>query len=266
MLYKTRTLSGHALHSLDGEIGKVKEFYFDDQHWAVRYLVADTGNWLEGRQVLISPYALGTVNAEKQQIAIDLTRKQIEDSPSMSSDEPVSRQFEVTYYAYYGWPAYWTGTYMWGPYPDIVPRREKARTSNPNGKPWNSHLRSTSAVTGYNIHAADGEIGHVEDFVIDDETWAIRYLVVDTRNLLPGKKVLISPRWIKGVSWDVSKVFVDLSRSAIKQSPEYSHESLLTRDYETRLHGHYNRRGYWIDEPVAGEQSRRSSHDKGLAP
>jgi len=117
-------------------------------------------------------------------------------------------------------------------------------------------LRSTDAVRGYCIQATDGEIGHVEDFIIDDETWAIRYLVVDTRNWWPGKKVLLSPQWIESVSWPESKVFVNLSREAIKQSPEYTEESLLTRDYETQLHRHYDRQGYWVDEPASKEHSR----------
>jgi hypothetical protein len=117
------------LNSLDGEIGKVKEFYFDDRHWTIRYLVADTGNWLTGRQVLISPYALVAVIKEEQQITIDLTKKQIEDSPSLNSDKPVSRQFEEAYYGYYGWPMYWDGPYMWGSYPYIVRDREKWRES-----------------------------------------------------------------------------------------------------------------------------------------
>jgi sporulation protein YlmC with PRC-barrel domain len=257
MLFKSKTLSGHTMHSRDGVIGKVKEFYFDDQLWAIRYLVADTGSWLTGRQVLISPYALGTVNGGKQEIAIDLTKKQIEDSPSVETDKPVSRQFEESYYAYYGWPTYWSGSYMWGPTPYIVPRHEKAKATNPGGKEWNGHLRSTSTVSGYKIHASDGEIGHVEDFLIDDETWAIRYLVVDTRNWWPGKKVLVSPKWIEGVSWDLSKVTVGLSKDAIKKSPEYSEEVLLTRDYETRLHGHYNRQGYWIGETAAKQHSHQ---------
>jgi sporulation protein YlmC with PRC-barrel domain len=257
MLVKAKTLTGYKLDSLDGEIGNVKEFYFDDQHWAIRYLVADAGNWLTGRQVLISPYALGDVIREKQRLVVELTKKQIEGSPSISSDKPVSRQFEESYYQYYGWPAYWTGTYMWGPSPYIVPRREKTRSSNPGGKAWNAHLRSTSAVSGYHIQSSDGEIGHVDDFVLDGETWAIRYLIVDTRNWWPGKKVLISPKWIESVSWDQSKVFVNLPRETVKKSPEYTEVTLLTRDYETRLHGHYNRQGYWIDESAAKERSHQ---------
>jgi hypothetical protein len=247
MLNKAKTLKGYRLHSLDGEIGKVKEFYFDDQHWTIRYLVADTGDWLTGRQVLISPYALVSVNKEEQYIAIDLTKKQIEDSPSLDSDKPVSRQFEEAYYGYYGWPMYWGGPYMWGYYPKIVRGIEKGRAVNPAGKAWDPHLRSTHAVSGHHVQASDGEIGHIEDFIIEDETWAIRYLIIGTQNWWPGKKVLVSPHWIERISWSELKVFVNLSREAIKRSPEYTEQSILTREYETGLHRHYNRKGYWID-------------------
>ena len=257
MLYTARSIKGYKLDSLDGEIGRVKEFYFDDRHWTIRYLVADTGNWLPGRQVLISPYAMVAVNTDiyKEQIEIDLTKKQIEDSPSLNSDKPVSRQFEESYYGYYGWPMYWGGPHTWGAYPYIVRDRDKWKAANQGGKKWDRHLRSTHAVSGYHLQATDGEIGHVEDFIIDDETWAIRYLLVSTLNWWPGKKVLVSPLWIERVSWDESKVFVNLSREAIKRSPEYTDEFLLTRDYEDALHQHYNRKGYWVDELVARERS-----------
>jgi len=248
MLNKAKTLKGYKLDSLDGEFGEVKEFYFDDHHWTIRYLVANTGNWLTGRQVLISPYALVAAIKAEEHIAVNLTKKQIEGSPSLNSDKPVSRQFEESYYGYYGWPMYWGGPFMWGPYPYISRDREQWKKSTQDEKAWDSHLRSTDSVQGHNIQALDGEIGHVEDFIIDDETWAIRYLIVDTRNWWPGKKVLVSPRWIERVSWSESKVFVNLSREAIKQSPEYTEESLLTRDYETGLHQHYQREGYWNDE------------------
>ena len=255
MLHKAKTLNGYRLDSLDGEIGKVKEFYFDDQHWAVRYLVVDTGNWLTSRQVLISPYALAAVNKEEQLIAIDLTKKQIEESPSLESDKPVSRQFEEDYSGYYGMPMYWGGPYMWGAYPDIVRDRTQWKESAQNEKVWDAHLRSTQDVGGHHIQATDGEIGHVEDFVIDDETWAIRYLIVDTKNWWPGRKVLVSPQWIERVSWNESKVFINLSREAIKQSPEYTEESLLTRDYETALHEYYDRPEYWVNGLLPGSVS-----------
>ena len=246
MLNKIKILKGYRLDGLDGEIGKVKEFYFDDTYWTIRYLVADTGNWLSDRQVLISPHALLAVNKEEQNIAINLTKKQIEDSPSWDSDKLVSRQFEKDYYGYYGWPAYWSGPYEWGSYPSIVRDREKWNLSTQSEKDWDPHLRSTNVVSGYHIQATDGEIGNVEDFIIDDETWAIRYLIINTQNWWPGKEILVSPKWIDRVSWNESKVFVNLTREAIKQSPEYKEESLLTRDYEIGLHKYYNRQGYWV--------------------
>ena len=256
MLSKAKTLQGYSLQNTDGEtIGKVKEFYFDDRHWTVRYLVANTGNWLTGRQILISPYALVAVNNDHQNIVTGLTKKQIEDSPSLDSDKPVSHQFEQAYYGYYGWPIYWSGAYAWGPSPYLVRDPEQWKTATRREKGWDPHLRSTYSVSGHHIQALDGEVGHVADFIIDDETWAIRYLIVDTHNWWPGKKVLVSPQWIERVSWGERKVFVNLSREAIKQSPEYTDESLPTRDYEAELYLHYNRLGYWINEPADKQHS-----------
>jgi hypothetical protein len=248
MLNKAKTLQGYKLHSRDGVVGTVDEFFFDDNHWTVRYLVADTGNWLTGRQVLISPYALTSVHPEGQYITVDLTKKQIEESPSLDSDKPVSRQFEESYYNYYGWPMYWGGPFMWGSYPNLIRERADWRESNQGAKAWDPHLRSTTDVTNHHIQAIDGEIGHVEDFILDDETWAIRYMLVNTNNWLPGKHVLISPRWIERVSWTEMKVFIGLTRDAIENSPAFTPQNLLTREYETDLHRHYDRHGYWLDE------------------
>ncbi len=247
MLTNAKTLQRYTLNSLDGEIGTVSEFYFDDRHWTIRYLVADTGSWLTDRQVLISPYALAAVNKNDRSITIALTKKQIENGPSLDSDTPVSRQFEEAYYGYYGWPAYWSGAYIWGYYPHIERGRKNWRASAQNMDPWDPHLRSVRDVSGYHIHSIDGEIGHVEDFVIDDSTWTIRYFAIDTQNWWPGKKVLISPKSIERVSWRESNVFVNLSRETVKLSPEYSEESLLTRDYDTGQHRHYHRQGYWVE-------------------
>ena len=217
MLDQIKTIKGYKLNTLDGEIGKIKEFYFDDQYWAIRYLVGDTGNWLMDRQVLISPHALSGVNKDAQTINVNLTEKQIQYSPYIGSDETVSRQFEETYYDYYAWPYYWSGPYMWGyyPYPHMMRNPEELPKSNLGGKKWGSHLRSSGTVIGYDIQAKDGEIGHVADFIIDDKTWAIRYLIVDTPNSQAGKMVLVSPRWIKRVSWEKSALFLNLSRATI---------------------------------------------------
>lgn len=248
MLNKLKTIIGYKLDALDGEIGNVKEFYFDDRHWTIRYLVADTGNWLPGRKVLIAPHVLNRVAKEAKHLVVDLAKQQIENGPSLDSHKPVSLQHEEDYYAHYGWPMYWSGASVWGETPYIERDRNKWGQFIRGAKGWDRHLRSTHEVTGYHLEALDGEIGHVEDFVIDDETWSIRYLIVATKNWWPGKKVLVSPQWIERVSWDESKVFINLSRHAIQESPEYTEASLLNRDYEIGLHGHYHRKGYWIDE------------------
>ncbi len=251
MLIAAKTLKGYKLHSLDGDIGSAREFYFDDRYWTVRYLVADTGNWLTGKHVLLSPYALDRVDPDKEQVMINLTKEKISASPALSTDKPVSKQFEDSYYGYYGWPNYWNGPYSWGGYPYV---NRDPDTWSPPGEVtghWDHNLRSTRAVTGYHVQASDGDIGHVEDFIIDDETWAIRYLVVNTHNWMPGRHVLISPKWIDSVRWLESKVFTTLSRESVRSSPEYTSASLITRDYESRLHDSYRRQGYWVDELVA---------------
>lgn len=247
MFHSAKSLKGYQLECLDGHLGKAREFYFDDQYWTVRYLVADTGNWLTGNQVLLSPYSLVGVMSDEAKIVVNLTKKQIQESPSLDADKPVSRQFEEAYHGYYGWPHYWNGTDMWGNYPFIMRDSEQWGFPENGERAWDPHLRSTHDVSGYDILAKDGLIGHVEDFLIDDESWAIRYLVVATRNWLPGKKVLISPEWIQSVSWDDSNVTINLSREQIKDSPEFTEAELLLRDHEAELHEHYNRPGYWLD-------------------
>jgi len=251
MLIKAKALKGYTLKSIDGEIGSAKEFLFDDRFWAIRYFVANSEGWLSGKKVLISPYSLKGVNDFQEEVSVQLTRKQIQESPSIDTDEPVARQFESSYNSYYGYPDYWAGPYMWGGYSCLSRDRTRWGTTASETNGWDPHLRGTHEVTGYHILALDGEIGHVDDFIIDDETWAIRYLVVATKNWWPGKKILISPKWIENVSWEEREVAVGLSCETIKAAPEYSDESPLTRDYETGLYGHYNRAGYWVDELAA---------------
>ena len=242
MLNKATELKNYKLSCIDGEIGKVKEFYFDDNFWAIRYLIVNTGNWLTGRQVIISPYALNGVNVEDESITINLTKNQIEKSPSLLDNESISRPYEEKYCEYYKWPVYWENTNMDGTN-GLSPQENLIRT--PQAK---NHLHMASEVIGYNIQAADGEIGHVKDFIVDDETLTVRYLIVDTKNWLLGKKVLVSPKWIENVSWADSTVSINLLRETIKNSPEYTDEILVTRDYENKLYHHYNQQGYWINE------------------
>ncbi|MDQ6632608.1 MAG: PRC-barrel domain-containing protein [Verrucomicrobiota bacterium] len=243
MLRSINKLKGYRLDASDGEIGHVKEFYFDDHSWKVRYLIADTGDWLSGRKVLISPQALGAINDHDKILQVKLSREQVEKSPSIEQDKPVSRQFEQEYANYFGWPSYWLDPLAWNAVPMALPANLIPKIpEQPKGDP---HLRDTKEVTGYHLQASDGEIGHVEDFILDDEDWSIRYLVVDTRNWWPGKKVLLSPRWIKKVSWGESRVFVNTPRETIKQAPDYDPDKTIMRDYETQLFKAHDKPDYW---------------------
>ena len=238
MLYKTKTLKCYKVNNLDGEIGKVREFYFDDHLWTIRYLIADTVGWFSGTQMLISLYVLLSANKGKQNITVNLTKKQIENSPSLDSDKPVLRQFEETYHGYYGLPKYWNNHNMRGNYSNIIHDGEKLKQPFQVEEVWNPDLRNTHEMRGYHIQGIDGEIGHIEDFIIDNETWAIRYLIVDTQNWWQRKNVLISLKWIEHVSLDESKVCINLSCEVIMESSKYWEMSMLNRNYEAALHRH----------------------------
>jgi len=244
----------------DGDLGRVEEFYFDDHKWIIRYMVVDTGRWLQSRQVLISTAALKKPEWKSRAFPVNLTKQQVRNSPSIDTNKPVSRQHEADLNDFYNWPAYWgMGLEPFGsigyPVPTHLPQAAKKKKM-PFEKPPNPHLRSTCQVTGYHIQAIDGEIGQVGDFILDDETWAIRYVVVDTQNWLPGKKVLVFPSWIMRVSWDKSKVFVDLSRESVKNSPAFDPSKPVSRVYEERLFDHYGQSKYW--EAGTAEQSTLS--------
>lgn len=250
MITNIKTIRKYKLNGIVGEVGGIKEFFFDDKFWTIRYLVASTGGWLSKRQVLISPYFIIDVDHNLDLINVNLSKEEIENSPSIDTDKPVSRQFEEEYYRYYGAPLYWGGPSVWGPTTTITHNRDEWKRIKQQENSWDPNLRSTNDVAGHVIQAKDDEIGRVDDFIVDDETWTIRYLVVDTKKFLPGKKVLISPEWIGRISWEDSKVFVDLPSESIRQAPEYDKDIALTRDYESRLYEHYKKHGYWLGEPV----------------
>jgi sporulation protein YlmC with PRC-barrel domain len=257
MLRTISTLKGLTVRAIDGEIGSVYDVYFDAQHWTVRYFVVDTGTWLSGRRVLVSPMSLrNSADVVGDRLNVGLSKAQIEQAPSWDTDKPVSRQHEIAYSRYYDYPYYWTGPARWGvgwepligtapvPRPDPVEEEILARER----ESADVHLHSARDVLGYYVQAADDDVGHVEDFLVDDRTWAVRYIVVDTRNWLPGRKVVIAPGWIKTVSWDDSRVYVDLLRKEVETAPEYDPHAPLERAVESRLHEHYRRPTYWDEE------------------
>ena len=226
MLRSIEQLYGNKLGASDGDIGHVKDFYFDDRNWAIRYLVADTGLWLAGRQVLLSPYSLGRLDRGVRVLNVNLTRKQIEASPSIGLNKPVSRQYEEEYYRYYGWPYYWEGSGLWGlsGFPILgLPPIDLPRASDPLiGPPVDrpdGHLRSAQAVKGYQLRMGDGTIGFVCDFMMDAGSWAIGQLVIKTGHRFSGKEVLIETKNVSRISYDESTVFATLTAETVPPGP-----------------------------------------------
>jgi hypothetical protein len=249
MLRSCNRILGYAIHASDGDIGSLHDLYFDDQSTAIRYLVVDTGNWLPGRRVLLAPAAIGGVDAEREEIITGLTRQQVEDSPGTDADQPVSRQHEMALHTHYGWDPYWTmppltGTLApyWGaairPAPSGSEQRLAEEMAARERDQADPHLHSASEVQGYYVAATDGEIGHVEDLLIDDRDWNVNLIGIDTRNWLPGRKVVISPGWLRGIDWPNRQIEVDLSRDQIRESPEYDPHAVDQR-YLEPLRAHY---------------------------
>jgi sporulation protein YlmC with PRC-barrel domain len=252
MLRNVNDLRGFAVHATDGIIGEVDDFYFDDEDWAIRYLIVDTGGWLSGRKVLISPYAIGVPDWDGRKLPVSLTKAQVEGSPDIDTQKPVSRQHEAHYSSYYGYPYYWGSEGLWGlgSYPGILPADAAAAQDSPvrpipTEPAADAHLRSCKEIVGYHIEAQDGDIGHVDDVLVDDQSWALRYLIVNTSNWWGGHLVLVSPQWVDAVSWPDSKVSVGLTRQAVQEAPPYNPDERLTRDHEDAIYRHYGRPDYW---------------------
>jgi hypothetical protein len=289
VLQSIKKLDRCKVEAADGEVGHVDDIYFDDEKWVVRYLVIDTGGWLVGRSVLISPYAVERVDVDSRIVATNLTRAQIEGSPDIDTAKPISRQHEAEYHRYYGYPEYWPYTtyWAWGGMPSVTPpdtetlageeeyearevaeaaevataaqqdrlrdsqgasRSESQSTRQDSGGgegDSETHLRSGRELVGDRIRASDDFVGYVEDILFDEDSWAIRYLIVHTREWLPGRRVLVAPGWVRDISWMDEVLHVDLTRSAIEKSPEFDPKQLPSREYERSLHRHYSRRGYW---------------------
>jgi len=257
MLQSVKKLEGLPIDATDGLIGKVKDFYFDDEAWVIRYIVVDTHKWLGGRAVLISPHLVGEPDPSGASLTVTVTKEQVKNSPGIDSDEPVSRRYEKSYLGYYGYPYYWGGMGLWGGgfYPGELPEADldayrgyqgylKAPADHDDANP---HLRSCNAVHGYHIQANDGEIGHVQGFLLDNSTWSIRYLVINTSNWWMGHQLILSPEWIRNIDWSQSMVSVDLDRQTIKSAPAYDADVPLLRTDESAIHRHYQRQGYWLE-------------------
>jgi hypothetical protein len=283
MLLEIKDVMNCTIAAIDGDIGHVRDCYFDDEAWVIRYLVVETGTWLAHRRVLVSPMALGDPDWRIGKLPARLTRDQVLNSPGIDTDKPVSRQHEVEFHGYYGYPYYWGGDGYWGTgyYPGAMltgtgvggsgadylvaqaeqERRARERDQHGHDDP---HLRSGKEVAGYHIGALDGELGHVQGLLFDEQTWAIRYLVVNTSNWWLGHQVLVATQWIKAVSWPDRTVSVDLPRQAIREAPPYDPAFLPDHTQEGLIFRHYGRDGYWLDEAMPGAVPRHAPFDARL--
>jgi len=270
MLRTMNDLLGYGIRATDGDIGHVRDFYFDDHSWVIRYLVVDTGTWLADRKVLISPIAVARPDWANRVLPAAITREQVTNSPDVDTEKPVSRQYEEVLHDYYGYPYYWGGAGIWGmgayPEPTMASmggfgnlvssepaappeiQEALANAEQAQHEHEDPHLQSCTAVIGYHLHATDGDIGHVQGFLVDEDTWAIRYIIIDTSNWWLGHQVLVAPEWITEVSWADSEFQVNLTRQAIKDAPPYDQTVPLERAHEEEIHAHYGLPGYWASE------------------
>jgi uncharacterized protein YrrD len=252
MLQRIRQLEDCSVFATDGEIGNVRDVYFDDEKWVLRYLVVVTGGWLTGRKVLLSPYGVTILDIDGRKVFVNLTSRQVRDSPDVDTDKPVSRQYERKFHAYYGYPDYRPGPTFWpfGAIPTLLPPDPRfgltaggsdvddAAHRDPDA---DQHLRSAREVVGYHIQAVDESIGHAEDVLFDTDSWAILFVVVDTRDWWPGKRVLVSPEWIEEVDWPGHSIKVAVTREQIRLSPEYDQDQAITAEHLQAVRRYYAR-------------------------
>jgi hypothetical protein len=249
MLRSLKELKGYSVRATDGDIGSISDFYFDDREWRIRYVVVDTGRWLPGRRVLVSPVACLSPEWDHKEFPVSLTKEQVKNSPGFDTAQPVSRKYEAELSKYYRWPMYWgaapeVGGWMAAPSAVADPHHPVSPKPESETGP---NLRAMVDLLGYGIRAVDGDIGHVEDLIADDGDWTIRYLVADTRNWLPGRKVLLSPEWTGRISWAARDVTVEMTQQQVKDSPEFDSTAPVNEEYERRLYDFYGRPKYWVE-------------------
>jgi hypothetical protein len=251
MLLVESALKGYLIEATDGSIGSVHDCLFDARTWKLRWLVVDTRTWLIGRKVLIHPSVFGQPDIDQLRLPVHLTKGQIKDSPEISFDLPVSAQMEKRIYGYYGWDPEWGGGGYFSGYP--APAYAEAAVPGRTASVYDSgldagdpNLRSMAAVRGYHVEATDGLIGHIENFILDDVSWDVRYLIVDTKNWWFGQHVLISPFAVQRINWAEQTVRLDVSCDLVKNSPPWKPLELIDKSYRERLHGYYTWPGYDI--------------------
>jgi len=262
MLYKLNELNGFSIHAADGNIGSVKDFYIDEKQWVVRYFIVETGSWLESQKVLLSPISIKHLDLEERIVTVSIDREQVKHSPPIDTHKPISQHYEVDYLSHFGYALYWGNTGLWGAYetPGMIATGSANPSHTRSDDPKDTdtcaaarctqsdcHLHSCNDIIDYHIQALDGEIGHLQGMLVDEETWAVRYFIVNTSNWWLGHQVLVAPAWIKSVDWAESKILVDMTQQQIKDAPTFDPNVPFSRQKELGIHIHYGRTGYWED-------------------
>jgi len=272
MIHSFEQLQDCVIEARDGSIGRITDLLFDDKSWVIRYLVVETGNWLQSRQVLISPISVIMCHWNAATIEVALTRQQIQDSPDIDVHQSVSRQQELSYLKHFGYPMYWGGEGIWGAgvspgglmagfdlMPEIIhpvalqpvdPLLAPQQLDDPN-------LRSADSVIGYQIKAKDGDIGHVSGMLFDDKAWAIRYLALDTSNWWLGHELLIPPQWAVEIDWASANVTLPLLRQVIQNGPHYNSEQQVNRQLEHEIYRHFGQPAYWSGPSTSTQPANR---------
>ncbi|MFT5756976.1 MAG: hypothetical protein ACI9LM_001701 [Alteromonadaceae bacterium] len=270
MLHSADDLKACQIQSIDGDLGKINDLYFDDEAWVIRYLVVTTNNWFFKREALVSPIALGNLDWLNKTTQVTLSQKQVDDSPDISVHKPVSRQQEIKYFGYYGYPIYWGGSGLWGEglYPgglmlenDNIDERPNAAQAKAYAKYQNNdpHLRSWQKVKGIVVNGSDGEIGHIQDLLIDEQTFAVRYVIVRTTDWWIGHNVLVAPQWFNDMKWSDSSIKVNHTRAEVEEAPMYDSMVKMDREWEVAMHKHYERQGYWNKESDSPSKQKTTS-------
>jgi len=248
MLRSLKELERYTVSAVDGEIGNVDSFLLDGEHWIVRYLIVRTKGFLQGQEVLVSPISFSKIDWSDLRFNVTLTKDKVRCSPPFDPRMPFTRELEGEVFQYYGYEPHWGFAGHWGPgiFPSsLATSKGNADLTGHTDGSTGEHLRNARELRGYHVVGTDGEIGHIEDFILQDETWQIRYLVVDTSNWWFGEKVLLSPKWTTKISWEDKLVYVDMSRHAVQKSPKWEPGNVVEREYEARLFGHYGLPQYW---------------------
>jgi sporulation protein YlmC with PRC-barrel domain len=250
MLTNVMEMLGYAVRATDEEVGEISDFYIDQSEWSVQYVVVDTADWMPTHGVLIPPSEVSSVDWEEEAIELRLSSRDVEEAPEVTSDLPVSLQAEMDLEQYSIWEPEEDETDDDTPLVEPLTATpggiEGEIDSEPRGRPL---LRSADELVGYDVSSSDGEVGPLRDCIIDLDGWLIRYFIVETGSEFRQKKVLVPPDWVTEVEWADLAIRLSVSGQDIKESPEYDTEVPLTREYETKLHRHYDRPGYWEERP-----------------